>query len=75
MGERMNESEQCREMVYVRDAYRVSRRGKQHNRLHYNRQRCSRRAGPNGYCWQHPYGLTPAARAALPFVTSESKPA
>jgi len=43
---------QCKEMVYVRDTYRRCG-GKRHFEMHYNRQQCSRKAKPNGYCWQH----------------------
>ena len=44
---------QCKKMLYVRDTYRRTGRGKSGFEMHYSRQQCSRKAKPNGYCWQH----------------------
>jgi len=44
---------QCKGMVYVRDTYRRTGRGRSGFELHYNYQQCSRKASANGYCWQH----------------------
>lgn len=44
---------QCKAMVYVKDVYRREGRGRYLWRMHYNYQRCSRKAKSNGYCWQH----------------------
>lgn len=46
----------CREYVYVRDTYRYTGRTKSGFELHYTRKRCSRKAGADGYCWQHRAG-------------------
>ena len=44
--------EQCKAMVYVKDCYRRVG-GPRHFAMHYTHQQCKRRAGANGYCWQH----------------------
>ena len=44
----------CREVVYKRDTYRRTGRGKSGFELHWTRDRCSRAATHDGYCWQHP---------------------
>jgi len=44
---------QCKEMVYVRDTYRRTGRGQSGFEMHYTCQQCKRKAGVNGYCWQH----------------------
>jgi len=43
---------QCKAMVYVKDCYRRVG-GPRHFAMHYTHQQCKRRAGANGYCWQH----------------------
>jgi hypothetical protein len=47
------EPDRCREVVYVRDTYRYTGRGRSGFELHYTRKRCSRKAKYDGYCWQH----------------------
>lgn len=48
-------NDRCRETVYVRDTYRRTGRGKTGFEMHYIEQQCSRKAGPDGYCFQHPF--------------------
>ena len=47
---------QCKEMVYRRDTYRRTGRTPSGFEMHYDRGQCTRPAGPDGYCYQHPYG-------------------
>ena len=47
--------QRCKEDVYHRDTYRRTGRGSSGFSMHYNLSRCTRRAGPDGYCYQHPY--------------------
>jgi len=49
----MERDEQCQEYVYHRDCYRRTGRGPTGFEMHYNRERCKRRARNSGYCWQH----------------------
>ena len=49
----MDETSKCEAIVYIRDTYRYTGRGKNGLELHYKRCRCKRDAQPNGYCWQH----------------------
>ena len=43
----------CRATVYKRDTYRRTGRGKSGFSMHYTRERCSRAATRDGFCWQH----------------------
>jgi hypothetical protein len=43
----------CAAMVYRRDTYRYTGRGKSGFEMHYNRGQCSRWAKIGGYCAQH----------------------
>ena len=47
------EDEWCKAIVSVRDTYRYTGRGKTGLELHYKGRRCFRKAGDNGYCYQH----------------------
>ncbi len=47
------ETNRCRAIVYVRDTYRRTGRGKSGFELHYDRRQCRRKPRENGYCWQH----------------------
>jgi len=50
----MSERRQCSEMVYVRDCYRRTGRGKYGFEMHYARRLCKRRAvRGRDYCRQH----------------------
>lgn len=49
----MSDAEQCAETIYVRDTYRRTGRTPSGFEMHYNQQRCSRRAVRDGKCWQH----------------------
>lgn len=45
---------QCKEIVYVRDQYRYSGRGRGRFSMHYARRECSRMTThESGYCYQH----------------------
>lgn len=55
-------SQQCKEIVSVRDAYRVDRRNPSGFSMHYTQKRCKRFAKPNGYCWQHQQARAAAGR-------------
>jgi hypothetical protein len=45
--------ERCRYIVYIRDTYRYTGRGRSGFEMHYNKRRCKRKPLNNGYCWQH----------------------
>lgn len=45
----------CKERVFIRDTYRYTG-GKARFKMHYQERQCKRLAGPDGYCWQHPFG-------------------
>uniref|UniRef100_A0A6H2A3J0 Uncharacterized protein n=1 Tax=viral metagenome TaxID=1070528 RepID=A0A6H2A3J0_9ZZZZ len=45
----------CKAIVYHRDTYRRTGRGKTGFELHYKSKPCKRKALDNGYCWQHQY--------------------
>jgi len=59
----MTDEERCKEYVYRADVYRRTGRGSSGFEMHYDRGRCKRRAGKNGYCYQHPWGEKRAERA------------
>lgn len=44
---------QCSEIIFVRDTYRYTGRGKSGFEMHYTERQCSRRAYKGGYCRQH----------------------
>lgn len=46
-------AERCAETIYVRDTYRRTGRTASGFEMHYNRERCSRRATHGAFCWQH----------------------
>lgn len=43
----------CTALVYKRDTYRRTGRGKHGFEMHYNRCRCERKVAKDGRCWQH----------------------
>lgn len=43
----------CQAVIYVRDTYRRTGRGRSGFEMHYNRQQCSRAAREGGLCYQH----------------------
>ena len=45
--------DRCRAVVYKRDTYRYTGRGKTGFELHYQRGHCRHKAVSNGLCWQH----------------------
>lgn len=45
--------EQCAAQIWKKDTYRYTGRGKSGFSMHYNRDRCSRRAVVDGLCRQH----------------------
>lgn len=45
--------ERCGKMVWIRDTYRYSGRGRGGFTMHYVHRQCSRRAQVEGLCWQH----------------------
>lgn len=48
----------CDAVVYKRDTYRRTGRGKHGFELHYRKQQCSRAAMAGGTkCWQHSKGI------------------
>lgn len=48
----MTSPDRCQAVVYVRDCLRRCG-GRQHFRMHYNKQQCGRNAQADGLCWQH----------------------
>lgn len=45
---------QCKEMVYVRDTYRRTGRGKSGFEMHFTHRQCQRKAQVGReFCWQH----------------------
>ena len=49
----MTEKPKCNAVIYKRDTYRYSGRGRGGFSLHYRRQQCSRVAVERGFCRQH----------------------
>lgn len=45
----------CYATIWIKDTYRYCG-GKQHFKMHYNEQRCSRKATHGEWCWQHKSG-------------------
>lgn len=57
--------ERCLATVYIKDQYRRTGRGPGGFEMHYTKQQCSRKHQEGRkYCWQHPYTLYRAKRAA-----------
>ncbi len=49
----MTDSDRCKAIVYHRDTYRYTGRGKTGFGLHYCQKQCKRKALADGYCYQH----------------------
>jgi len=47
------DDQHCKAGVYHRDTYRRTGRTKSGFEMHYNLKQCRRKAGPDGYCYQH----------------------
>lgn len=43
----------CCGLVYKRDTYRRTGRGRSGFEMHYTKQQCTRAATKGDYCWQH----------------------
>jgi hypothetical protein len=48
-----DDDRRCNADVYHKDTYRYSGRGSSGFTMHYDRERCKRKAGPSGFCFQH----------------------
>lgn len=53
----MSDRQRCAAMVYVRDTYRRTGRGKTGFEMHYTKRQCKRMSRDGQFCHQHaPYG-------------------
>jgi len=48
-----DDDDRCKAIVYHRDMYRYTGRGKTGFEMHYRQKQCKRKALDNGYCYQH----------------------
>lgn len=48
----------CAAAVFIKDTYRRTGRGRHGFEMHYDRERCLRRATHGEWCWQHKHGYT-----------------
>ena len=48
----------CNAVIYKRDTYRYTGRGRNGFEMHYTRLRCSRKASHGEWCWQHKNGYS-----------------
>lgn len=50
---KFHSNEQCEALVYIRDTYRYTGRGKSGFSMHFNKRQCKRKKTNQGYCKQH----------------------
>jgi len=53
IGGKTMEEKRCSYIVYIRDTYRYTGRGKNGFEMHFNKRECKRKATHGDKCWQH----------------------
>lgn len=49
------DEQRCVAIVYLRDTYRYTGRGRNGFEMYYSKERCKRRATVGDMCWQHAF--------------------